>query len=79
MPDFLFVFGIMLSHTALFLHLLIFAYSILFISFIAFKKRKREKKKFEKYKNTVCFVYIGTCVPWMAFETKFLHFVSLVA
>ena len=21
--------------------------------------------------ETVCFVYIGTCVPWMAFETKF--------
>ena len=25
----------------------------------------------EKYKNSVCFVYIGTCVPWMAIETKF--------
>ena len=27
--------------------------------------------KSEKYKNSVCFVYIGTCVPWMAIETKF--------
>ena len=28
------------------------------------------KKKIWKYKNNVCFVYIGTCVPWMAIETK---------
>ena len=28
-------------------------------------------EKSEKYKNSVCFVYIGTCVPWMAIETKF--------
>ena len=28
-------------------------------------------KKLEKYKNNVCFVYIGTCVPLMAIETKF--------
>ena len=29
---------------------------------------KRRKKK---YKNSVCFVHIGTCVPWMAIKTKF--------
>ena len=28
-------------------------------------------EKSEKYKNSVCFVYFGTCVPWMATETKF--------
>ena len=28
-------------------------------------------KKLEKYKTNVCFVYIGTCVPLMAIETKF--------
>ena len=28
---------------------------------------KNQKKK----KKTVCVVYIGTCVPWMAIETKF--------
>ena len=30
-------------------------------------------KKWKNQKNTktVCFVYIGTCVPWMAIETKF--------
>ena len=35
-------------------------------------------KKNLKNKKT-CVVYIGTCVPWMAFETNFLNFVSLVA
>ena len=38
-------------------------------SFFFFFKIKREK--LEKYKNRVCFVYFGTCVPWMAIETKF--------
>ena len=28
-------------------------------------------KKNEKYKNSVFFVYIDICVPWMAIETKF--------
>ena len=28
-------------------------------------------EKSEKYQNSVRFVYIGTCVPWMAIETKF--------
>ena len=27
----------------------------------------------------MCFVYIGTCVPWMAIETKFSKLVSFVA
>ena len=37
-------------------------------------QKQKDKKKIEnseKYKNSVCFVYIGTCVPWMAIETKF--------
>ena len=40
-----------------------------FVLFFHIKIKK--KKKSEKYKNSVCFVYIGTCVPWMAIETKF--------
>ena len=28
-------------------------------------------EKSEKYKNSVCFVFIGTCVSWIAIETKF--------
>ena len=80
MLDFLFVFEIMLSHIALFLHLFIIA-CVFFIYFLLLsrKEKKKKKKKIEKYKNIVCFVYIGTCVSWMAFETKFLNFVSLVA
>jgi len=35
------------------------------------KKFKFFFEKSEKYKNSVCFVYFGTCVPWMAIETKF--------
>ena len=43
---------------------------LLFINFFILKNQKNTK--------IVCDVYIGTCVPWMAFETKFLNFVSLV-
>ena len=42
-------------------------FSILFIFF----SKINNNKKIEKYKNSVCFVYIGTCVPYMAIETKF--------
>ena len=41
----------------------------LFFSFALFCFHKNEK--LEKYKNSVRFVYIGTCVPWMAIEIKF--------
>ena len=42
---------------------------LLFVfSFFFFLIKKIEKS--EKYKNNVCFVYIGTSVPWMAIETK---------
>ena len=41
---------------------------LVFILFGFLNKNKKEKS--EKYKNSV-FVYIGTCVPWMAIETKF--------
>ena len=36
-----------------------------------FTKKIKKNEKLEKYKNNVCFVYIGTCVPWIAIETKF--------
>ena len=35
----------------------------------------KKGKIYEKYKNSV-YVYTGTYVPWMAFETKFLNFAS---
>ena len=38
--------------------------------FVLFLYKKKVEKS-EKYKNSVCFVYIGTCVPWMTIKTKF--------
>ena len=35
------------------------------------KKKKEKKRKNQKNTKPVYFVYIGTCVPWMAIETKF--------
>ena len=40
---------------------------MLFILFFILKKIEKS----ETYKNSVCYVYIGTYVPWMAIETKF--------
>ena len=40
-------------------------------SFVYFVFHIKNNEKSEKYKNSVYFVYIGTCVPWMAIETKF--------
>ena len=42
-----------------------------FVFDIKIKIKIKKLKKSEKYKNSVCFVYIGTCIPWMAIETKF--------
>ena len=49
----------------------LFVYFQFFFILFCYKKIKIKIKKLEKYKNSVCFVYIGTCVPWMAIETKF--------
>ena len=48
-------------------NMFLFIFSFLFILFFILKKNENS----EKYKNSVCYVYIGTCVPWMAIETKF--------
>ena len=45
-----------------------------FVYFIFNINIKKKIEKSEKYKNSVCFVYIGTYVPWMAIETKFSKF-----
>ena len=42
-----------------------------FVYFVFDIKIKKKNEKSEKYKNSMCFVYIGTYVPWMAMETKF--------
>ena len=47
-------------------------FSVLFCFVFFFHlKIKKKLKNQKKYKNNVCFVYIGTCVPWMAIETIF--------
>ena len=80
----LFVYALLVCFALLFLELVKF-YAMLSLTcfcffvfgfwFLFFHKNKKQKKKkiekSEKYKNSVCFVYIGTCVPWMAIETKF--------
>ena len=43
---------------------------ILFFLKIKKKNGKSKEKKNKKQKQCV-FVYIGSCVPWMAIETKF--------
>ena len=48
-----------------------FLFVFSFVYFFLIKKFFKKIEKSEKYKNSMCFVYIGTCVPWMAIETKF--------
>ena len=54
-------------------HMFLFGYFSALLYFVLHIKRKKIEKS-EKYKNSVCFVCIGTCVPWMAIETKFSKF-----
>ena len=49
----------------------LFVYFSVVLYFVFHIKIVKKIEKSEKYKNSVCFVYIGTCVPWMATETKF--------
>ena len=51
----------------------------LFSNLLYFFFKKKKKMKNNKNTKTVCVVYFGTCVSWMAFEIKFLNFVSFVA
>ena len=46
----------------------LFVYFSVLVYFVLIKKKLKNQ---EKYKNSVCYVYIGTNVPWMAIETKF--------
>ena len=58
-----------------FMHCVALFNMFLFVfSFVYFVFHIKKFEKLEKYKNSVCFVYIGTCVPWMAIETKFSKF-----
>ena len=53
-------------------HMFLFGYFSALLYFVLHIKRINFFfEKSEKYKNSMCFVYIGTCVPWMAIETNF--------
>ena len=74
--DDLLLFSSLLMHLHLVLcftlfNMILFGCFSVFVYFV-FQIKKIEKS--EKYKNNVCFVYFGTCVPWMAIETKFSKF-----
>lgn len=51
-------------------NMFLFGYFSVFASFFFSYKNLKKNEKSKKYKNSVCFVYFGTCVPWMAIETK---------
>ena len=63
-------FAFILSQSSLCLALLNMFLFVVF-SFVYFFFHIKKIEKSEKYKNSVCYVYIGTCIPWMANETKF--------
>ena len=48
-----------------------------FYLILFFIKILKKIEKSEKYKNSACSVYIGTCVPWMAIKTKCSKFCIL--
>ena len=58
-------------HLHLVLYFALFNMFLIVFSFAYFVFHIKKIEKSEKYKNSVCFVYIGTCVPWMAIEIKF--------
>ena len=51
-------------------NMFLFVYFLVLVYFV-FSIKIKNFEKSEKCKNSVCFVYISTCVPWMAIETKF--------
>ena len=51
-----------------------FVFSFAYFVFDIKVKKKKKFEKSKKYKNSVCLVYIGTCILWMAIETKFSKF-----
>ena len=76
-----FFFSLSFSPTFCFMHYLCVLLTYCWVSLVLcyflfpvllyFVCHKKIEKKYKKYKKSVCFVYIGTCVPWMAIKTKF--------
>ena len=67
----LFLSFLLFMHLHLVLYFALFNMFLIVLSFAYFVFHIKKFEKSEKYKNSVCFVYIGTCVPWMAIEIKF--------
>ena len=60
---------------SVFVWLFIFLFYFILFCFIFFCFQNEKKNgKNQKNTKTVYFVYIGTCVPWMAIEIKFSKF-----
>ena len=52
-------------------NMFLFGYFSVLLCFVLHIKIFKKKLKNQKNTKIVCFVYIGTCVPWMAIETNF--------
>ena len=71
---FAFLFWVSLVLCIALFNMFLFAYFQFFFILLFIKIKKNNFfffEKSEKYKNNVCYVYIGNCVPWTAIETKF--------
>ena len=64
-------FDLILSQSSFYALLCLTCFCVFILSVLLCFVFHIKKKKSEKYKNNVCFVYIGTYVPWMAIEIKF--------
>ena len=71
----LLLFWVSLALCFVLFNMFLFDYFQFFVYFV-FDIKNKNKRKLKNQKNTktVCYVYIGTCVPWMAIETKFSKF-----
>ena len=47
-------------------NMFLFGYFSVFALFLFFFIKKKKKLKNQKNTKTVCVLYIGTCIPWMA-------------
>ena len=74
-PPLVFVFALLVCFSFMFWVSLVLYFPLfnmfLFIFSFVYYFHIKKIEKYKKYKNSEYFVYIGTCVPWMAIEIKF--------
>ena len=68
---FAFVFWVNLVLCIALLNMFLFVYLSVLLYFVFHIKLKKKNWKIKKIQKQCVFVYIGTCVPWMAIETMF--------